>query len=791
MEIVIASSIIIILVTLPVFAWPKSRALSIPVILLLTAFILINRDFVTGIAGAWHDTLRNFQIFFALRNQWADSGVALGWDPYSWGGQPLAILNNYILWAPMAILTGLFRIVNLAFDITVAFNLAWLFINFIFFTGTLLLLQLIYKNYYVSIVGFSALLFSDFFNANLGQATGISTIFLLPYILFFFLYSFQTGRWNGLFFFSFLLGVAFNGYLPTYISLTIAAVFLVTAFAFPKKIFQSAKLLLKKRFLAPLFCILLFLISTGPVIYSYHEMKDYVSPRRGFTQGGFVASSTNILPPTEAGFSSYTSLFNRKNSHKGLDWIHNAFYIGIIPLLFLSLAMFSAKGRIFLISGVILAILSLGYKTFLWGWMTQHIPLLNITRQTFIFTQIAGFLVLLGSMSGLKLFLAKFGTPRKIIIAIIPILLLHFFDMVPFAIDKSKKLHPASGCGLNEIRYPFYWRSVDEQEIQVIPFDHRPLINKESFWTTRTPEHMFFMQKDFAGFINTYLIAEKFPITGNIFYLLPNRQSWKMDVSSLRNILDIPLLFFCSTEASSYNNPWESPDKAIDADPNTYWHITLPRQTNYSWIAISAQIPITFDTILITPRQRGFTHQLWERDHAELQTSKDGLQWTTVSKLDLKASSFDGSNKPIIFQLKDPVTTQSVRININDERFASLAEIEFTGPDDLKNKSASLGSIEEKLSRDPNRVSMSIDAKQDVYLLRMENFHKNWKAFIDGKQIFIEKVAPNFQMIAVPAGRHEVSFVFHSLYPLLVNLHTLCVILAWFAILLVLGKESV
>jgi hypothetical protein len=827
MQIIIALSLIIVSSSLPLCAWPKSRKLVLPVLLLYAAFIAIHWNFIQGRTGTWHDTLQNLQSLFNLGNQLVANGIPPGWNPYMGGGQPVCLLGNSSPWTPVIILAQLYKLAGLHFNTIVFCNLSLLFILFLFFNGSLLLLQLLYRNYIVSIVGFSALLFSDLFNVSAGQPAGITNMFLLPYLLFFLVYSFRTRRWAGLFFFSLIWGLCANYYIPTYITITVVVIALMIVIVSPRKIFLWMMQLLRKNPASILICAVPFLLTAGTALFSYHQMHDYVSPTRGFTMGGFITpGNPGFQPAKEAPLSAYVSLFNRKNPEEGLEWIHGAFYIGLIPSLLLFLALLSLWGTIFLVSAAFFIILGQGYATPVWPWLMTHIPLFSITRHPCIFAPIAGFCLLVGSMAGLKNLLnPKITTASKIPLLILPGLLLFFLRLVPqnqvftllllgiiclsfaavliqkntlfrlilalsllvtfhllevasFSVDKTKRLPAASGLTLADFRYPETWTSVSQLAIHLIPVDYGPAISKQIIWANPQPNNMFLLHKDFARFLEQLQLTSRPAITGKLFYLLPDKESWKADFQSLSNLATLPLGFLCSVEASSANNPWETPDKAIDSDPGSYWHVRTPKDSPVAWLAFAAPIPLEITAVRITPRQ-GLAVQLWSDDHAQLQISQNGRDWETVQRLDLNQAGFDGTDKPILFRLPAPAVARFFRLYIEDQNFYSLGEFELIEKNPIQETIAGIGQIRQRPSGDPNRISLDADIARKAYLLRMENYHPDWKVYLNGTPAKIEPAAGHFQIVELPPGKYRITFVFASAYPFLVAVHLAAAVLGW------------
>lgn len=69
----------------------------------------------------------------------------------------------------------------------------------------------------------------------------------------------------------------------------------------------------------------------------------------------------------------------------------------------------------------------------------------------------------------------------------------------------------------------------------------------------------------------------------------------------------------------------------------------------------------------------------------------------------------------------------------------------------------------EWLSETNNRLSLSVHASEDSYLVLNDTYYPGWKAFIDGKEERIFWANYNFRAILIPSGAHRVEFVYDPL----------------------------
>lgn len=85
----------------------------------------------------------------------------------------------------------------------------------------------------------------------------------------------------------------------------------------------------------------------------------------------------------------------------------------------------------------------------------------------------------------------------------------------------------------------------------------------------------------------------------------------------------------------------------------------------------------------------------------------------------------------------------------------------------------------QSLKLKPNTVRIQYSSEGPQFLALSQNHHPNWAVYIDGKQSQIQRFNHSLMSVAVPAGKHEVLFVFSSF----------ATVLWWFSLLgfLVLG----
>jgi len=588
-----AISLILLIATLPLYAWPLTRRLALPATLLFILFLVVHLDFVLGITGVYHDTFWSTEVMATVMRQWLESNTDLGWNPYLGGGQPIEIFNNLFNIFPPVFFFYLFKLFGLELSSKVFFNLIFLFCHFNLCVGSLLLIRLLIKNSYICILGFISILFGGLFQSELGCPLGLLYLNFLPYLLFFLIHFFKYGRIESMVFFFLLFGISSAYYIPLYHTITVALFLSIAALAcffgagpdYRKKFSRAVRRVITNP-RAIVFSLVLFVIAAGSTFYSYAEIQDYVSPTRGYTLGGELGEK-NYVRPVEVSLNHYERIMNFYSPRPGDVYLntHIPFYLGILPALGFFISIFLIRNQIFTFLAILIFLLSLGDQTPVWGWMTHDIPILNILRNSFPFSLIATFIILLGSLLGLSaLFnddlspqrklaavlissvflvaisdgiLIAFLTPAILVLILICLsqqlklpninklggfllLALGAAHLVGFNIQFAKNmelymqtLYTESGRSSERLTYPASWQFYPAQ-YPPLPFNLYPLLNKTAAWSVHHPIYSFYLQKDFAD----YLVEEKLlPVNvkerfqvenygGPIFRLLPKTDDW-------------------------------------------------------------------------------------------------------------------------------------------------------------------------------------------------------------------------------------------------------------------------
>lgn len=843
-QIVLAVGLIVLITAAPILAWPRTRKYTPWVLLSYTVFLAIHWQFVIGEEVTYHDTAWNLESWSIIIQQWIDSGHELGWNPYWGAGQPFSLYNNILSTIPSVAFAYLFNALGWHFEPTVFFNLIWLFGFLNICTGSLMLFSILFAETWVILIGFFSMLFGGLFFADLGQGVGVYTLSFLPYLLFSLIYFYRNGDVRALVFFLFALGMSLNYYLPTYTLVTIL-VFIIGVLArraCRTQILSKIKTLPSHPGWLAL-GVLVFTILIAPLFMNYLEMKDYVSPTRGFTKAGEY-SELGHQASTFTPISRYEFLINFRKWDL-LNVNHGTFYIGALPTLGFVLALVFRTHIFLTIPALISAILGMEhvFGISIWEWLRSYVPLFKMTRHGFPFARIATLLILAASLGGIwalthkkyslkwkylaiaiaflavhklswgglspfqrvnvllatgvLVFLAKYSNSNgKTLVSYLLLILLtlHGLELISFSINRdvprrddvdfTEYTFPRN-YKLNEITYPDHWVTLPYRGVPV-PFYFRPMFNKRIVWGQKVPNSLFMLQSDFARFLlNQRLISQVVPedpelrkVSGKLFYLIPHYMDVSPDQTSIEALQWIlnanrPKL---ALKDSSYKEP--SVGNVLDRDPRTYWQ-SVPREQNRPlWISFSIQNGFRPDILelQISPVLKG------RNAKGELWSSDDNEHWNFVQMLDGKNAMINKPSNTLKFYLKNPLRQKFFKLVFFNDSFFPLADVAlncshvdcFESPLDFKLKLNSfygLHAVNFLPSGSPDKIVLNVFANQDSWLLRMENFHKGWKVFLDGKEEEIHRVFPNFQMVFVPAGQHTLEFRFHSIYHTLVVLH--------------------
>ena len=283
--------------------------------------------------------------------------------------------------------------------------------------------------------------------------------------------------------------------------------------------------------------------------------------------------------------------------------------------------------------------------------------------------------------------------------------------------------------------------------------------------------------KKFSSLTEIELIDEPIRAT---HIILPSQ---KMDILNMSNaVVKASSRYLAHTE-----------DSAFDGNINTFWHVNVPPEDSH-WISVEFPVSRTFNSVQFVPRQD--ESQMWDSfrkmdSKVELQVSENGEEWTPIPQ---KRAAY---NKAFLFSLGKMVTTKHARFLIHDKnrKFLSVAEIQFVVISDhdiaaMYLPLTNIGQIEILESNNPNKIYLKIHSDSDANLVRLENYHSGWKAYIDKKESAIQKFGPNLQLIPIPAGFHDVYLEFSSWYDAIAWVHVYFSLFTFLGLIIFLGRDT-
>ena len=95
--------------------------------------------------------------------------------------------------------------------------------------------------------------------------------------------------------------------------------------------------------------------------------------------------------------------------------------------------------------------------------------------------------------------------------------------------------------------------------------------------------------------------------------------------------------------------------------------------------------------------------------------------------------------------------------------FDPRAEVVLEGDPGLPHAPAKLPMTEANVvSYEANRVVCQTDGPVSGFLVLADNWHPDWRAYLDGKPVKLYRANYLFRSVYVPVGRHEVVFAFIS-----------------------------
>ena len=707
---------------LPFQLFKKSLKESAWVALAIAAFFVFQKNLILGAVGPFHD-VKALEYVLLVFKQYFENGIALGWNPYMNAGEPVYLFSHAFLRLPWAA----FILVNKIFHFQTyhLFNLFWIFLFLNFCAGSLLLFQLLFEDFKVAFFCFLTLLFSNMFLLNLGQVIGLTSMYYLPWILFCIVLFVKRRKASALAFALLFTAISLNTSIPHIIFLALAVFTLLTlCFFFRESLVNLVWRKLKSKPLAALTMLLITLIIASPLLLSAAEMNNYACPHRG---GAMLMEG---IRSADSPFWLYKIVFQRQLFYLG-D-LHFAFYFGLLPLLLFLLAFVDAKNKyvwVFFLSFLLFLFFALGEPFFVYRLIVRYLPTFKVIRSALVYAQYACFFAICLSGFGLKELL-KDNQPIGRSLAII----------------LTAALMPLAA----------YWVTRDSSIFIFAAFIYVCLA--AVFYFSQSPRLLSASRPKLVLYLTCLGLL--------LFDLLPQyyKFTFKRDT------------YYSTFEPFSYKKPKEFREFSYPLERSLLpREIVTPVPPDFSSFAIKEGSLTARTEFFIFFRDRYLNEMMLQLRQRPGFEKALGVGAPLIYFAD-KARVIDKANnkEAIDMVYKDPVEqgdTGSV-VFFRQDLDPKASQIDSGKPKDMR--------IEYTKTDNPNMLEFIADVPANGFIVRRENFHRGWKAFIDGKRTPVYRANYAFQAIRAAPGNHKILFRFTTAFPLLMNLH---LILGFFTVL--------
>lgn len=715
----------------PVYAFRKDRREALLTASAIIGFFILNRYFISGMTGTYHDVRGSeyffYDIIYSFRN-----GLSIGWDPYMGAGQPF-YLYSFSTLTPFG---GLFACLGryLSMDYHCLFNLAFMATYLFACTGWFLFFFSLFEDFKVSFFCFLSLLYSGLFFISMGQPAGLHTTLYLPYILFLIMELIKRRRHEELLFIFLFISAAINLYVPSYLFF-ILGVFIISLFIFSRRTDPGLRhpqpLLSNKPPLGA--ALIMSILLAAPAVFFVTELPAYISP---------IRKTSNIFTHAGGTIASMPLSVYRVYLDGKMD-VHFAFYFGVVLLLFLPFAIPAFRDKTFraiVFSCAVIAALSHGAAC--WGYRQLiSVPFFGTMRHSWVLTTAATLFLIC---------VCGYG----------------FREYMRLPISGGRTLTAAavlSFAGLAIFAY-FMTRRAD---ILVYSFILLAVFYLCQRGSARGPGSAF------SGRVIRYLYVIPFllmvaELSSYYTSVTVNRDSVFCDMPSAYQRIDYPIAHRYPTTRHLLSERWFLPP---DYSPFVHRRASLMALLPYKEFFRNKRLD---DTIQYLWDKRMPSSLVGVDSDLIYFTNMAAIEPAGTSKEGLIRSAFDfGSNIP----LRGAVF--------------SAGDIDFRGPALKEAAYTDDAPIEYKKTDDPNHLSITVDAPSDGFLVRLENYHYGWRAWVDGKATKVYRANYAFQAIRVPKGFHAVTFKFITLYPVLFYMHLAAFVVMYLAFIVFLYRIPV
>lgn len=764
---------------------------------LLALYVWIYRRFVTGREFVFHDTMWDHHAFYAVLKQWLDAGLAVGWNPFMNGGEPLYLYSNLYLWAELIGFIAVNQLLGIPTHELV--NLYFTFVLLSFATLCFIFFSVVFRGRVVAFYAVIPVLFGGLTASTFAQYM-LSPLYLLPVVLLsaYLLIRDRDPVWALAL--VFLGCVSANHYLPHYLVLSVAAYLAAGAAAAACRLRGGAAVgedptaLARPRVGAAAVAVALLVsaASLAPAVFVYREARGLVSPTRGnvaVTDGGI-----GVQPGVHQSLDRYRYLVRIPRMRPGdaswsnLAYSHGVFYVGWIPVLLAvaSLAAYRERRYVgFLIALFLVGALAMGDDFVGWRFLRSHVPLFYV-RHAYPLSLTVTLLVVVLSAFGLQRVIP--WRSAQVLVCVLTLAL---------SLEATSRVHGdrrrPQPFELVPIAYPLA-RAAYSDPVSEVPVDSGPLITKRAAATHVNDDFVLFRSGPYHELVQRDLGFVAGPILGwtpRLEWAPPDLtavrseiangsfEQWHRHAASRTDARDVP---------DGFEVHFEGPLPRVEESRDPAWALDGAASVRM-FLAAGA----TAKLVYVHPRPLALRGRFLSLSACLASPSRRPVV-ATVTVLQgggyniLSPHTYRGEGRWECLRRTLLVADTAVAFEL------TLAVSSPTGAEvyvdrlDLRAFPDGPLAAETRVpvtlldGGDSNRVRVRVEAPEDGYLVRKENLHPGWSAVVDGRPAAIERYAGAFQAVALTRGTHTVEFAFRSAYPTLMWAHVAAVFLGYVAL---------
>lgn len=757
---------------------------------LLALYVGFYRRFVFGREFAFHDTMWDHHAFYAVIKQWLDAGLTVGWNPYMNGGEPLYLYSNLFLWAELIAFVALNWLLGIPTHELI--NLYFTFILLSFATLCFVLFSVVFRERVVAFYAVIPVLFGGLTASTLAQYM-LSPLYLLPLALLaaYLLVRDRDPAW--LLALGFIVCVSANHYLPHYLVLSIAGYLAAVGIVAAVRRLRNdqrrdgERERLPRARLGPVAVAAALVLSAAalaPAVFVHREARDLVSPTRGNVE--VANGGLGLQPGVHQSLDRYRYLVRLPRMHaanaswENLEYAHGVFYIGWIPVL-LAVASPVAYRRSdywgFLGAFALLAVLALGDGFSGWSFLKAYVPLFYLRHAYPLSVTLTLLVVILSAFGFARL--AEWRAAQVLVCAL----------TLASCLQATSQVHGDTSAPppfqLSSIAYPTA-RAAYADRVSRVPVDSSPLITKRAAATHVNDDFILFRTRPYQELIQRDLPFTVGPILGWSRVLEWTPPDLGLAPNEIENGSfgrwgsgGAPSGFAGSVHGrgarieENLDRRWVRDGEAsvrmvLSAGATARLTYAHPR------VATLRGRFLELSACLASPSLRpvGVTVTVLQPNGYDILTPHTyggGGGWECLRRTFLVGE--DATGLELTLAMWSPLGAE-VYVDRLELRPFPASRLAASTP-------AAARWLE---SRDPSRVVVRVEAPEDGYLVRKENYHRGWSASVDGRPATIERYAGAFQAIALTRGPHTVAFTFSSAYPFLMWMHVVAAFAGYLAL---------